>query len=620
MAGSFLGARPCSLTTANPLTNNPGRQGTYSMWDNAGHKLQVSYGNVESAQRRGYKFDTNKDHGGMTPQEAYQKDRSAQGVQDFGRGTVKNVGDALGGIGSGALHTLATIGYPAGAAAHAISPRKFPAPNDTDEVLQAPNSTSGKVGRGIEQAAEFALPGGAEEKGAAKLATLLPWLGKGAGPVSRIAASALSSGAVNAAQGGSPVSGAAMGAGGRVVGEALHAAAPAVTEFAQGIKGSPGHATGKAILTDLPATAVTRNGVRDAAQNQVTALNNQAQDVLRNASERPNQARGLLTSGNQEVPLAEPEFANGTPSRPVILTQADRPTAPLLQAPSAQLSSAPGHALEFPEQLSGGETNMRPNDFGKSEGMGQAQYIGEVPGETGGRAVNQGVLIRPPEAHGGPIPSMLPNNSVSLLPARNAARQAIGRATAENAENIAAGGNQLLDRLSTHFNTGEPIPENVTPIEAWDLRKGLDKWQPEGSFDPGTTNRFARMRNAARGELNTSIGEQVPEYQPIMARESALIPAIKPPRESFGPGGRYFTPAGAAIYGAYRGHENGGGIPGMLGGAAIGGALGTAAPALATGASRAIYNPEVQRTLVPAAYGGLMQLLDRSKNQDEQNQ
>jgi hypothetical protein len=127
------------------------------------------------------------------------------------------------------------------------------------------------------------------------------------------------------------------------------------------------------------------------------------------------------------------------------------------------------------------------------------------------------------------------------------------------------------------------------------------------------------MRNAARGELNTSIGEQVPEYQPIMARESALIPVIDSP-ESVGLGGRYFTPAGAAIYGAYRGHENGGGIPGMLGGAAIGGALGIAAPALATGASRAIYNPEVQRTLVPAAYGGLLQLLDRSKNQDEQNQ
>ena len=148
------------------------------------------------------------------------------------------VGDFFGGIGSGALHTLATIGYPAGMAAHAISPKNFPAPSMSNPVLQAPDSISGKVGRGLEQVGEFMLPGGAEERGAAKLAELAPWAGRAAKPLAKVLTSGISAGAVNTAQGGSPVTGAAMGAGGQVLGQGLKAVSPALAEAALNVRGN----------------------------------------------------------------------------------------------------------------------------------------------------------------------------------------------------------------------------------------------------------------------------------------------------------------------------------------------------------------------------------------------
>lgn len=57
---------------AQPNPDNP--QGTYSMWDTAGHKLQIPYGNVVAARDKGYKFDVNPDDSGMTPQARFNKD------------------------------------------------------------------------------------------------------------------------------------------------------------------------------------------------------------------------------------------------------------------------------------------------------------------------------------------------------------------------------------------------------------------------------------------------------------------------------------------------------------------------------------------------------------------
>ena len=208
------------------------------------------------------------------------------------------VGDFFGGIGSGALHTLATIGYPAGMAAHAIAPKYFPPASLSDPSLKAPNSTSGRVGRGVEQAGEFMLPGGAEEKGAAKLAEMAPWAGRAAKPLAKVLTSGISAGAVNTAQGGSPVTGALMGAGGQVIGQGLKAAAPVIAETALGLPKAArafGKTPGAALLDET--RGIRPSTIAASAQERLGQLNPELESAAANskvpASLLP--ARGIVS-------------------------------------------------------------------------------------------------------------------------------------------------------------------------------------------------------------------------------------------------------------------------------------------------------------------------------------
>jgi hypothetical protein len=108
------------------------------------------------------------------------------------------------------------------------------ATGEAGEVLK-PHDTLQKIGFGAEQAGEFLIPGSAEEKVAAKTAGYLPLLGRAAKPLARIATGALSTGAINAAQGGDFGSGALLGAGGGTVNEVGRAIAPSLAESALGI-------------------------------------------------------------------------------------------------------------------------------------------------------------------------------------------------------------------------------------------------------------------------------------------------------------------------------------------------------------------------------------------------
>jgi len=82
-----------------------------------------------------------------------------------------------------------------------------------EKQAAVPQNTTQAVGKGIEQAGEFLIPGAAEESGAARLATLLPRAGKAALPLAKLATSALSTGLLNKAQGGNFGTGALAGAG-----------------------------------------------------------------------------------------------------------------------------------------------------------------------------------------------------------------------------------------------------------------------------------------------------------------------------------------------------------------------------------------------------------------------
>ena len=214
------------------------------MWDNAGHKLQIPYGNVDSARARGYKFDTNKDHGGLTPEAAYQKDASAQPVNDISHALTKRAGELYTGAAKGAVGSLYGLGgiveSPLRAIDKVAGSHLAETPEQAVKNRQQFGATPGTlegIGKGVEQAAEFLVPGSAEEAGAAKLAELAPWAGRAAAPISKALMAATSGAGINAIQGGSPVTGALAGAGGSLVGQGLKAVAPAVTEFAHGYSG-----------------------------------------------------------------------------------------------------------------------------------------------------------------------------------------------------------------------------------------------------------------------------------------------------------------------------------------------------------------------------------------------
>jgi hypothetical protein len=170
-----------------------------------------------------------------------QPDRFA-GLKEFG----SDVGDFALGAGKGLMSTATA---PAAFAAKHLQGKIAginPSRIAERETAITPTNTAQSLGKGAEQAGEFMLPGGAEEK----LASLAP---KALKPVAKLGASALGSGTVNALQGGSFGTGAALGAGGSAVGQGIKAAAPAIAEGALKVRGNQrlfGRTVGDAILND----------------------------------------------------------------------------------------------------------------------------------------------------------------------------------------------------------------------------------------------------------------------------------------------------------------------------------------------------------------------------------
>ena len=494
---------------------------------------------------------------------------------DVGKGILKGVGSTAYNIGK-AL-------YPDVIAKHMTGV----VPPEQERQAFAPTNTAQSIGKGAEQIGEFMLPGGLEEEGAAKLATMAPRLGRAAAPLARIATSALSSGAVNAAQGGSPLAGAAMGAGGAIVGQGLKAMAPTIAEGALNIRkldrayGKGGGAIGRAVLDETKG--IRPGTIAQSAEDRLGELNPQLNAAADRASVRPNPTRGLLAAPPTKIPLHNAPDVEGRLSQPIRLTQVDRPGPPMLQAPSVSTPMASGMQDAFPERLASGDTGIRPTEFGDHPGMGQTQYMGEIPGERGGVGQSQGVLLRAAPAGSGPIPSLLPNRAASLSPARGVLSDAFGAATRQG-ERTTAG---QLQPMATHLGetmSGEAIPENVTPRQLLDLKRGfgneyIHRWNPETMT--GVKGTAARTYHALGQEFNRT----VPEAEGLNSRISNLIPVAKraSSEELNAPTMQRAVNRFAAHTGALTGAGIGGAIgyrEGGLGGAVAGGLTGVFAPEL----------------------------------------
>lgn len=171
-------------------------------------------------------------------------------IKDAGIGALKGLGSTSQGL----LNTMAPRGS------------FF---NSDPQMNTEPNGTAQSIGKGLEQAAEFAVPiGGPESK------------------VARLGMEAARGGLVNKAQGGSFGAGAAMGGAGEGIAQGLKAVAPGLAESALNIRKTdraykPGGSIGKSILDET--SAVSPGKIADQAQGKLNTLTPQLESAARNS-------------------------------------------------------------------------------------------------------------------------------------------------------------------------------------------------------------------------------------------------------------------------------------------------------------------------------------------------
>lgn len=202
------------------------------------------------------------------------------------KGTVGDVGT---GVAQGAANTVGSSVVGTAKLLNKIPViGKYLSPQQGIDALAAqtaarstPENTAQAVGKAGEQIGEFMLPGPGEEGAVARALPFMSRLGRLAKPMGRIAYQAGTTGLVNAAQGGSPVTGATAGAIGAGIGEGARAVAPAVAESALGITKRMrgyGKTPGLAALTETSGLApeTIENQAQQKLRTLTSGINSQA--------------------------------------------------------------------------------------------------------------------------------------------------------------------------------------------------------------------------------------------------------------------------------------------------------------------------------------------------------
>lgn len=477
---------------------------------------------------------------------------------------LKNIGiGALKGAGS-TLNSIGSLIYPDWIAKHFTGVE-----TPQDQELLTAHGTAQKIGKGIEQTGEFLLPGLGEEAATADLAKAAPKLS----PLGRIGYQALTSGALNKLQGGGFGTGAAGGAVGGIVGEGMRAIAPSLAEGALAIRKidrAYGRTPGQSILEETKGLSPGK--VAKSAQGKLSELMPQLESVVDEASARPSPIRGLL-------PPPPTELLTGDPVDPDVAGE----LIPAAKFPLRNVQPYPEASYI---------TGLPQRDAFMTTGTREAA---DLPRS------GPGVLLRRPNIEPFEPPAMVPNRVASLRGARDVVNDAVAKATQQNEAGTVGQLTPLNDFLTTRFNSGEAIPEQVTPRQLLDLKRGLNNefvtnWNPD--VNPGVTGTARR----AYGEMARELHDVVPESADLDKRASSLIPVVKrgESTELNAPFGqrmahRFAAHTGALIgagLGAGEGYREHG-----LEGALIGGTAGLLLPEL-------IAEPSVQMGLARGLNGG----------------
>lgn len=203
-------------------------------------------------------------------------------LQKIGSGAL----DLAKGAGEGVLNTVSSADDWSRQHLPAFMTNKnfgFGAPADLQRVhdLATPANTTQKIGKGVEQAAEFLLPTGVEEAGA-KLGGEA--LGRAGQVLGRVGGAGMHAGAVNKVQGGTFTGGALAGAAGAGVGMGLKKIAPVLAETALKMRAPDrayGRTPGEAILNET--TGFTPGKIASQAADKVNQYSNDLESMARDS-------------------------------------------------------------------------------------------------------------------------------------------------------------------------------------------------------------------------------------------------------------------------------------------------------------------------------------------------
>ena len=266
--------------------------------------------------------------------------------------------------------------------------------------------------------------------------------------------------------------------------------------------------------------------------------------------------------------------------------------------------------------LTGIAQGLHPEDYGKTGKAILGETKGVFPGQIRGSA--QGVLDKlNPELNR--VANESPAN-ITMQSARDAASEQIGRAATQNQPKLTKGitrmGNQLMARDFTPALGAEgpsgtiPISNEVPAREYLELKRGIGKALPAGSWSPESSNAFKGPRNSIYGTMAKEFENAVPEAAPLNSRISSLIPATEKPQNIFW--GHTLGPGVGALYGGLRGARSDG-WQGAAQGAAEGAAAGLLFPAALNTVARGANSPALQRVIMPSLVGGALQTTRKKK-------
>jgi hypothetical protein len=224
-------------------------------------------------------------------------------------------------------------------------------------------------------------------------------------------------------------------------------------------------------------------------------------------------------------------------------------------------------------------------------------------------------------------PTMEANPSASLRPARGVIANAAQGAVRENAETRFGQLQPMADTLSQRFNTGEAIPENVTPRQLLDLKRGfsdehLGRWNPDLHAKTTATGREAYHA------LDQELDRTVPEAADTNQKISSLIPVIhaadkaeRAPSLFQRTAGRVGAHTGALTMGGMgaMGGYHAGGLPGAI----VGGGMGILGPELMASPesqmimARTLGSKGVQNSSAPLMSAGVSKLMSHLRRGDQ---